>query len=89
MINIQDIKNLLDQFQEQSIHELLDTVCMIDECNRLDKIFEKELLKEGLSMDDLDIEDMIITDIQYWDEVYKEWDNYYWDYDDYDDYDYY
>jgi len=83
-ITIQDIKDLLDQFQKNSMHELLDTVCMIDECNRIDKMLEEALRAENIDLGmDEEIDKMIMEDIRYWDEVYAELDNYECDYDDY------
>ena len=88
---MQQIRMLLDQVEEEHTHALLDTVCMIDECNRIDKMLEQSLRDEGIDIEVIEMEEeieaMIIEDIEYWDRVYKEFDNYYYDeYEQYDDY---
>lgn len=81
------IRQMLDQAQEEHRLDMINTVCMIDECHRLDTLLHEALLKEGLletKMDD-EIEEMILDDIQHWVEVYNELDNQYdYEYDDWE-----
>lgn len=86
---MQQIRTLLDKLEEDNIHNLLDTVCMIDECNRIDKMFERCLRKEGIDIKEFEIDEeievMILGDIEYWDNVYQELEDYFYDDDWYDD----
>lgn len=66
MASLDIARQLLDQVRDEFNIELINTVCMIDESNRLDKIFQEE---EDI---DMEIEKMILDDIQHWDNVYQE-----------------
>lgn len=73
---MQQIKTLLDELEEQHMRTLLDTVCMIDECNRMDKMLEESFCEEGINIKEIEMEEeiefMILDDIEYWDRVYEE-----------------
>ena len=83
----------MEQFWDQDYHniDLINTVCMIDESKRLDQIFIQALMREDL-LDtyeiDQEIEKMILEDIEYWEQVYEEYQDYWMPdpYEMYDDY---
>ena len=81
------IKMMLDQVQDDFNIELINTVCMIDECNCIDNMLCEALMKENLSLIDIEIEEMIINDIEYWNKVYREFDEDYYLLDHYEMYD--
>lgn len=79
------IKIMIDQALEEHQLDMINTICRIDECHRIDNMLQAALSREGLwGLDkqleiDEEIERMIIDDIIYWEKVFDELNYYYYE----------
>lgn len=73
---LEKIRLLLDKLEEENIHNLLDTVCIIDECHRIDEMMASAFREEGIDIKafqmEEEIEEMILADMEHWKRVFEE-----------------